>query len=147
GLSAEQKTALKDSWKILAANGETMVKNSAAMFGLLFEKYPDTKKHFKTFDGDHFAAMKATGMGKAHGMSVFSGLGALVSSVDDGECVLGLAKKLSRNHTARGVTANDFKLMRSIFGEFLDKATGGKATESMKSAWDALLGVLIENHQ
>nr|Q7M424.1 RecName: Full=Globin; AltName: Full=Myoglobin [Buccinum undatum]pir/A44588/ globin - waved whelk (Buccinum undatum) [Buccinum undatum]prf//2022171A myoglobin [Buccinum undatum] len=144
-LTEPQKTALKDSWKLLAGDGKTMMKSGALLFGLLFKSHPDTKKHFKHFDDATFATMD-TGVGKAHGMAVFTGLGAFVSSIDDDACVNGLAKKLSRNHTARGITADDFKLLQGVFKTFLDEATGKKATNEHKAAWDALLTMLIKAH-
>ena len=69
----------------------------------MFNAHPDAfEQHFK-----HMAGMsnnlKITGVGRAHTMAVFNGIGAFVDCIDDDECMDGLAKKLARNHFERGV--------------------------------------------
>ena len=47
--------------------------------------------------------LKITGLGRAHSMAVFNGIGAFVACMEDDECMDGLAKKLARNHLDRGI--------------------------------------------
>ena len=82
----------------------------------LFEAYPVIRKdHFKHFEGMTDDVMKSSGVGRAHAMSVFSGIGAFVSSLEDNDCLEGLATKLVRNHIARNITSAHFQVSLDIF--------------------------------
>ncbi|XP_076468598.1 globin-like [Babylonia areolata] len=142
GLSADQKKLLTSSWKTLGANADTMQTNGALLFGLLFKTFPDTRTHFPHFKGMADDGLKSTGVGRAHAMAVFTGLGAFIDTLSDDECVNGLAVKLGRNHVARKVGPARFQQMREVFGPFLEKTLGGGASADMKGAWDALLASL-----
>ena len=88
---------------LLLRKWRTAVKFSPLCTCSLFNAHPDAfEQHFK-----HMAGMsnnlKITGVGRAHTMAVFNGIGAFVDCIDDDECMDGLAKKLARNHFERGV--------------------------------------------
>lgn len=143
-LSAAQKSAVTSSWKSLAADRNAILTNGAALFSLLFKTFPDTKQHFPHFEGKG-DDLKASGVGRAHALAVFTGIDAIVKSLDDGECIEGLSLKLARNHVDRKIGSSRFQQMRQVFGSFLDQQLGGAATADVKAAWDALLAFLQEH--
>ena len=80
----------------------------------LFKSFPDIREqHFTHFAGMSDDVMKSSGVGRAHAMSVFTGIGAFVSSLEDQECLEGLAKKLIRNHLDRKIGAARFQVSRA----------------------------------
>ena len=77
----------------------------------LFKSYPDARdQHFPHFAGLGDGVMKNSGVGRAHAMAVFTGLGAFVSCLDDAECLEGLALKLARNHLDRNIGPARFQV-------------------------------------
>ncbi|KAL8595241.1 hypothetical protein ACOMHN_043393 [Nucella lapillus] len=145
GLSDGQKKAIAASWKTLSGTPDAMVTNGCNLFSLLFKTFPDTRNHFPHFKGMADDALKSNGVGRAHAIAVFAGLGNFVDFINDDECMNGLALKLSRNHIDRKIGSARFQQMREVFGPFLEKALGGGATADVKSSWDALLGWLQDS--
>nr|P02215.1 RecName: Full=Globin; AltName: Full=Myoglobin [Cerithidea rhizophorarum] len=146
-LQPASKSALASSWKTLAKDAATIQNNGATLFSLLFKQFPDTRNYFTHFGNMSDAEMKTTGVGKAHSMAVFAGIGSMIDSMDDADCMNGLALKLSRNHIQRKIGASRFGEMRQVFPNFLDEALGGGASGDVKGAWDALLAYLQDNKQ
>ncbi|KAK7101970.1 globin-like [Littorina saxatilis] len=142
GLTGPQKGAIVSSWKTLTADMKTIQENGSQLFALLFQQFPDTRGYFPWFSGMSDESMKSSGVGRAHAMAVFNGIGAFVSSLEDQECLDGLALKLCRNHLDRKIGSSRFQQMRQVYGSFLDGALGGGATADVKAAWDAFLSWL-----
>ncbi|KAK6186964.1 hypothetical protein SNE40_006219 [Patella caerulea] len=133
GMTPAEKSAVADTWKTLAANKSG---NGVALFLQLFSSHPNTFNYFKNFEGKSVDQIKDTADMRAHACAVMYAMGSLVESLDDPECMVGLVKKIARNHKGRDIGKSQFELLRGLYGSYLDKSLGGAATPAVKAAWD-----------
>ncbi|ESO95780.1 hypothetical protein LOTGIDRAFT_231954 [Lottia gigantea] len=139
GLTDAEKSTIRDSWQLLSSKKKD---NGMALFMTLFSSYPQSLHYFHEFDGKSIEELQGMSDMRAHATAVMYAMDSLVDNLTDPHCMLGLIKKISRNHKARNIGKKDFEELRALFGGYLDKQLGDQATSGIKAAWDKFLTVL-----
>ncbi|KAK6168135.1 hypothetical protein SNE40_022021 [Patella caerulea] len=120
------------------------------LFLTLFSTYPDTLNYFKAFENKSLDEIKGMSDMRAHATAVMYAMDSLIDNVDDPECMVGLVRKIARNHKGRNIGKARFEQLRSLYGNYLDTNLGNRSSAATKSAWDKFLSYmnnLIEKEQ
>ncbi|ESO95779.1 hypothetical protein LOTGIDRAFT_231953 [Lottia gigantea] len=136
GLTAAEKSLVAEAWKNISPKKKDY---GVELFMSLFTAHPDALDHFKNFPSKNLDEIKNTADMRAHAAAVMYALDSLVDNLEDPECMVGLIRKIARNHKSRGIGKSRFEQLRGIFGNFLDTSLGGKSNATTKGAWDKFL--------
>ncbi|KAL5015955.1 hypothetical protein ScPMuIL_005544 [Solemya velum] len=105
---------------------------------LLFRDHPYTQDFFEQLKGQSLDTLATSSKMRAHATTVMYSLTSLVDSLDDPECLVGLARKISANHLRNGVQMKEFDVLGGVLVEFLREKLGSAFTEFHKEAWITL---------
>jgi len=144
GLTAEEKTAVVDSWALVAKD---LKGNSVKVFQHFFKMFPEYQKLFKGFADTPFDQLAENKRFKAHAFTVVSTLNGMIGNLDDPEMLVELLVKNGQNHAKRNIKVADFKNLIECLTDFFSKNLGEAWTSNAESGWKKVFAIVAEKSE
>jgi hemoglobin-like flavoprotein len=140
GLTAEEETAIRDTWSLVSKD---LKGNGVHFFIYFFKGYPEYQKLFRGFADVPLDQLAENKRLKAHAFTVMNAINGLVDNLDDPEVLTELLIKTGQNHQKRKVKPGDFQNLKQSLLEFFGVALGDAWTPVASGAWEKLLTVMM----
>ncbi|OXA57298.1 globin [Folsomia candida] len=140
-LTAEEKTAVQDTWGVVAKD---LKGNSIKVFLHFFTMFPEYQKLFRGFADTPMDQLPENRRFKAHAFTVVSAINGLIDNLDDPEMLCELLVKTGQNHAKRSIKIGDFKNLNDCLMDLFSKIFGEAWTPVAKSGWSKVFSVVLE---
>lgn len=143
GLTNTQQQAIEKTWAIIYADVGT---HGLELFLRLFKQVPHSKGYFEKFKNKSLEELRESRVLKYHATKMMDGVNLLINNLGNGENLVNEIQKLAREHQARSVTSQDFRLAFDILQNLLKVTLSDNyddvASESWKSCCDVIWSVI-----
>jgi len=140
-LTAEEKTAVQETWAVVAKD---LKGNSVQVFLNFFAMFPEYQKRFRGFADTPKEQLPENKRFKAHAFTVVSTINGMIDNLDDPELLCELLKKTGQNHSKRSLEIGDFKNLNDSLLCLFSKIFGEAWTPVAESGWKKVFSVILE---